>query len=173
MTAFLEQQQPSPARQTRRRWRLALAGAGLAAVTAVVLSLAPLKSTPAYAITRNADGSVTFVINDVRDTEGASRALREAGVRAVVLPRQQAGACPAAERGTRHERGYGILRPVYDTYKHRNENPQAGTNSLVIRPETIPAGAVLVIGVSSRIPWPGELVTRVDLYQEPGPTCYE
>src|SRR5215475_9923493 len=73
--------------------RLALAGAFAAAGTAatVLVALAPGTSTPAYAVSTSADGTVTVTANYLGDPAEANKELRRAGVRAVVLP-----AVPAA-----------------------------------------------------------------------------
>ncbi|GAA3032422.1 hypothetical protein [Streptosporangium longisporum] len=62
--------------------RLAWAGAGLAVAAAVAVPLAIGSQTPAYALTRNADGSISLTIHEFRDPEQVERDLADLGVRA-------------------------------------------------------------------------------------------
>ena len=68
------------------RRRVALAGAVATALAVGVGVGVPLLSgdSPAYAVTSNADGTVTVEIRDLRDAAGLERELREAGLPAVV-----------------------------------------------------------------------------------------
>ncbi|GAA0720494.1 hypothetical protein Drose_06775 [Dactylosporangium roseum] len=162
---------PKTVRSHRRR-HLTLAAAGLVIAAAIgVPSLIGSRSNPAYALTPNADGTVTFVINDVSDPEGATRALRRAGIRAIVLPAHQPGTCPADQRGT-HLRPY--TTGVAQMFRDDKEHPELGANSIIIRPDHIGTGEVLVISVI-RVGPAGDERTHVirDVFREPGPTCYE
>jgi hypothetical protein len=75
-----------PARSSRRRRRLAVGAVALAvaAVAAVVVPLIDGGGEPAYAVTANADGSVTVDISSLSDASGLEQKLRDAGVPAVV-----------------------------------------------------------------------------------------
>lgn len=71
------------------RWRaprLALAVGGAAVVAAVAVGVVLLTAgTPAaYAVTKNADGSVTVEVDSLTDASGLQAALQAAGVKAVV-----------------------------------------------------------------------------------------
>ena len=175
MTAFgelQEQRRPVPAR--RRRY-LALAGvATAAAALTAVVAVFQTDSKPAYALSPNGDGSVTFTINDTSDPEGATRALQQAGIHAVVMPGHRPGGCPADERGVRDGRRFSSLRTAVDTLEYRWAHPEA-THSMVIRPDNIPAGTVLVIGTATTTPLPDgtNFMTYPELFQNPGPKCYE
>jgi hypothetical protein len=95
----------APARHRGRR-RVGVAGAGgVAAVLAAVAILAGGGgSESAYAVTARADGSVTVKISSLSDAAGLQRALRNAGVPAVV--RYGAGAdCPPPATGAGDEAG--------------------------------------------------------------------
>jgi hypothetical protein len=84
---------PMPApRLPRTRRRLAI-GVGLAAAAGAAVAVVGLPGSPnhggtpaaaAWAVTKNADGSVTVNIKDNRDPAGLEARLREAGVRAKV-----------------------------------------------------------------------------------------
>jgi hypothetical protein len=90
-----------PARPWRRR-RLALAG-GLAAVAAVA-SVAGVALTgggdAAWAVTRNADGTVTVKINSLSNADGLERKLAAAGVPALVQFLPAGKACADAQGTT-------------------------------------------------------------------------
>lgn len=175
MTAFLELQQDQPAPAPRPRRALALAGAATAAVTAiaVALTVAQPDAKPAYALSPNGDGSVTFTINDPSDPAGATEALRAAGIRAVVLPGHKPGECPADQRGTRDSRGWSSLITAFESFEYRRTHPDA-LHSVVIRPDRIPAGAVLVIGtMEGSLDGERRVYVYPELFTEPGPACYE
>jgi hypothetical protein len=91
---------PTPPRTRRRRFVLAGAG-GVAAVAAAVAIIASSGGVTesAYAVTPRADGSVTVKISSLSDADGLQRALRAAGVPAVV---RYSGAtdCPAPAVGS-------------------------------------------------------------------------
>ncbi len=76
----------SPRRTPPRRVGLTLgAGTAVAATAAAVVVLAGSSSdTPAYAVDRQDDGTVTVEINSLRDADGLERKLRAAGVQAEV-----------------------------------------------------------------------------------------
>lgn len=181
MTAFLETQldQPAPAPASaprpRRRRVLVLAGAAVAAVaaTAVALTVDQPDARPAYALNPNGDGSVTFTVNDPGDPAAATEALRAAGIHAVVLPGHKPGECPADQRGTRDARTWSSLFTAFESMEDRRTHPDA-LHSVVIRPDLIPAGTILVIGVMERTV-DGErfVVTYPELFTDPGPTCHE
>jgi hypothetical protein len=65
--------------------RLALAGTALAATAAgVFVAAGGDPATPAYAVDRRSDGSVTVEIKSLRDAAGLQEKLRAAGINAVV-----------------------------------------------------------------------------------------
>jgi hypothetical protein len=100
---------PVPAVAAPPRWgrRLVLAGAGVAAATAVTAIVATSGDvTPAYAVQPGADGSVTVRIHSLRDAAGLQRSLRAAGVPAVVNYGPVDCAGPAGpQSGTSSSRG--------------------------------------------------------------------
>jgi hypothetical protein len=97
----------SAPRRHRARGRYVLAGAGgLAAVLAAVMLFGGGSggAAAAYAVTPRADGRVTVQISSLSDAAGLQRALREAGVPAVVRYGTGAG-CPATPGITSREAG--------------------------------------------------------------------
>jgi len=76
---------PPPSGRRAPRTRLALAGGALAATAAGAFVVAGGDtSTPAYAVAKQSDGSVTVQINSLRDAAGLQAKLRAAGIPAVV-----------------------------------------------------------------------------------------
>ena len=76
---------PSPSRRVRPR--LAVLAGAVAVVAVSAAAGIPLLSggtTPAYAVSRNQDGSVTVEVGSLKDAAGLEQKLREAGVPAVV-----------------------------------------------------------------------------------------
>jgi hypothetical protein len=112
---------PNPASapaQRRARGRYVLAGAGglAAALAAVVLFGSGGGTEPAYAVTPRADGSVSVRISSLSDAAGLQRALRAAGVPAVVRYGTGAGTgCPAGPVDTATADDAG-------TVQHRDTN---------------------------------------------------
>ncbi len=95
-------------RPVRRGQRLALAGGLAAAVTAAAIAgvvFFTAGTQAAYAVTKNADGSVTVEIDSLTDATGLQAKLQAAGVNAVVeyLPAgktcQQPWFTPAGHQG--------------------------------------------------------------------------
>ncbi|MCO5967825.1 hypothetical protein [Actinoallomurus soli] len=79
-----------PARETRTRRparrtiALAATAVGVSAVAATAVTVTSLRSAPAYAVARDANGVVDVRITRYRDAEGLSRQLRRLGVPAAV-----------------------------------------------------------------------------------------
>ena len=125
--------------------RFALAGA--AAVVVVLVGMSGLLvhygdgAPPAYAVTRNMDGSVTVEVRSLRDAAGLQRALRAAGIPAVVRYAPPGKTCrrgwftPAGGHGTGFSRVGGKNGVVHFTIRRR-----------------IPPGDTLVITTSGGTP---------------------
>jgi hypothetical protein len=114
---------PIARRRSLWRRRLGLTG-GVAAVVAFGLAAGlPLGGgnggSAAYAVTQNADGTVTVQINALRDADGLQRRLREAGVPALVQYLPPGKAC----EGMRVGRGARDPAPgLVDSIVHTNED---------------------------------------------------
>jgi len=97
------------------RWRRPLAvtgGLAAAAVASVaVVGFGEEGSGTAWAVTPNDDGTVTVVINSLRDAEGLEQKLREAGVPAVVQYLPDGKKCAPPPEGEPHpaEVGWGRM----------------------------------------------------------------
>jgi hypothetical protein len=114
---------------------LGIVGAGAAAV--IVLTAA--SSSPAFAVTRNPDGTVSVVIRRIEGIPGANLRLAQLGIRARAV--RVAGACQVATPPA--------LAQVTVATLVRGRHPVwVGTNGEVnarIRPTQIPIGRTLVI----------------------------
>jgi hypothetical protein len=92
----------TPALRPRRR-TLSLVGAaaGVAAAATAAVTVFGGAGTPAYAVTKGADGTVNTKINELRDANGLKAALAKKGINAVVdfLPAGQTCKEPRGKRG--------------------------------------------------------------------------
>ncbi|HEY3021131.1 MAG TPA: hypothetical protein VGJ32_13120 [Solirubrobacteraceae bacterium] len=77
---------PAVAKRSRRPARLLVGAAAVAAATATAVVIAGGGGTaaPAFAVERQADGSVDVEINSLRDADGLEEKLRAVGIAAVV-----------------------------------------------------------------------------------------
>lgn len=134
----------SPGFRKRRTW-LTVTGTGVAAA-AVAVSAAVFSgaATPAYAVTSNPDGSVTVTARDTADPTNADRELSAAGVRAVLRVPKAAADCPSSDRGVKLP-DFGATPRGADAVRLAG-----GDNVLVVWPDRIPAGQVLVVRVNAR-----------------------
>ncbi|MEU8140386.1 hypothetical protein [Nonomuraea sp. NPDC048901] len=94
-------QPPARRRRTGRVVGLATAVAGVTAATVVAMNVYGGAATPAFAVTRNADGSVEVRISEFRDPGELTAKLAAAGVTAVVdyLPADQTCKKPRGGHG--------------------------------------------------------------------------
>ena len=130
-----------------RRSRLVLAG-GLAVALAAAATTAVLVlsagTQAAYAVTKNADGSVTVEIDSLTDAAGLQSALQAAGVNAVVEYLPAGKICkrpwftPAGRTGGTHQAGTGRSSDGSTEFTISGDQP-AGT-TLVITTQTGPGG---------------------------------
>ena len=133
-----------PARRFTPR-RLAVAGGTvlLAAVAAVaVVQLVGGGAQPAYAVSKNDDGTVTVEISSLSDAAGLEQKLRDAGVPAVVQYLPPGKACkqpwPTAAPGTPSDPGGHSA--IKGGVEHTSDNHTRFTIS-----KNLPAGETLVI----------------------------
>jgi hypothetical protein len=142
---------PGPARaRTRRRHRLAL-GLSVAAAAAVTATVVPsvlfggesaTLATPAYAVTRNHDGTVGLKIYDIAgaiDAASLQRALRREGVPAIVW-----------------FGGFGKDRPGDPVCQAPRsnlepENVQYDVVRTVVNGHVVPPGDIAIAGLPSRL----------------------
>ncbi|MFI7636611.1 hypothetical protein [Nonomuraea sp. NPDC049400] len=126
-------------RGSRRRFvGLSAAVAGVAAAATAVVTLTGLTGSPAYAVTKGADGAVNVQISEFSDPEGLASELAGAGVRAVVdyLPEGQTCKEPRGERGSATGRFAASVGRSGNGISFKIEEGQ------------VPAGETLVLAVS-------------------------
>ncbi|MEV0316615.1 hypothetical protein [Nonomuraea fuscirosea] len=131
----------TPVRRSRGRLvGLSAAVAGGAAATAAVVALTGLIGSPAYAVTKDADGGVSVRINAFTDPEGLESELAGAGIKAVVdyLPEGRICKQPRGRNGAasgRFTTGVGV--------------GEGGSGiTFTIEQGQVPEGATLVLAVS-------------------------
>ncbi len=171
MTVIQERPRRAPAPAPHRRRLVIAAAVVTAAVAATVIVTNVAGSTPAYAVNRNADGSVDFVIHNVRDAAGATRALQAAGVPAVVEPERKTGSCPPGTRGVPDAARMSLVTSIIAS--DARQPSAAGLPPVVIRPGNIPAGDTLVLGIPQEPTTGSPMMFGTWLYRAPGPSCVE
>ena len=150
-------------RHPARRWIVVTVAclAGVASVPALIA----LNSQPAYAVSVNPDGSVTFTLHKLStNLDEAAARLRAAGVPAVLIPAQPPGACtPTPGRPE---------VPGFLTYGRPSQAPHEERATVTVHPDKLPTGEVVAFAyhhVKTRDSDYIELL--VGVYDAPGPTC--
>lgn len=152
--------------------RLLPAGAlGLAVAALVAALVIGLSSggggggTPAYAVVRNGDGTVTVTVNELLGIEGANEELKTLGVPAVVV---------RSEEGCSTSPGQYKAAPVSAELSHQiaSGSGSGGASSVVIDPAAIPEGDTVAIGVRA-LETPGEPAAglEIGIYEGAAPPC--
>lgn len=171
--------QPLPVRGHRRLVALAAIGLALTGLTIVVaLATGGTETTPAYAVTVNANGSVSVTLNEVLGVSGANEQLARLGVRARIA-RVEAGCTQAAENAippgdSSHEQLPTMVEP------QKAGEGLAGLD-WVIHPDAIPPGDTVLIAAQLAnegrpvATYHGKAITAVgssvSLYRGTAPTC--
>jgi hypothetical protein len=173
-------EQPLPGRPLGRAPLAAGSVVLLAAAVAGVLALtAGPSTTPAYAVTANANGTVSVTLNEVLGVTGANEALARLGVRARIA--QVEADCTQTGENVRpvpgeaaHEQQEQIVEP------QKVGEGLAGIN-MIIHPDAIPPGDTALI--TAQLDNSGRPVTifhgkqvsaaswTVGLYRGAAPTC--
>ncbi|MGW0804209.1 hypothetical protein [Nonomuraea sp. NPDC002799] len=122
----------------RRLAGLSAAVAGVAAATIAVVALTGITGSPAFAVTKAADGVVSVHISTFRDPEGLEAELAGAGVKAVVdyLPEGQICKGPRGAHGS----GAGQFRS--------SVGKDGDGISFTIEKGQVPVGETLVLAIS-------------------------
>ncbi|WP_030730514.1 hypothetical protein [Streptomyces sp. NRRL S-237] len=130
-----------PVRSRTKRYRIPLVLAGVTAAVAGMVVLPVVGdgggASPAYAVSRDADGTIRVHIYHADGVDGTVRELRELGVPIAVLPRRPSEQCPATEAypaGLTPGEGGGQRAGTTD------ESAQ-----MQITPKTVPPGHTLVL----------------------------
>lgn len=175
----LSARQPTTVRRRPHRGPLAAAALGLTGlIAAVALATGGPDTTPAYAVTLNANGSVSVTLNEVLGVSGANEQLARLGVRARIA-RVEAGCNQAAGNAVTpgvivHEQISAMVEP------QKVAEGLAGL-TWVIHPDAIPQGDTLLItaqladGGRPVATYRGRAISAVasstSLYRGTAPTC--
>ncbi|MCX5408607.1 hypothetical protein OHA37_32690 [Streptomyces sp. NBC_00335] len=131
----------APVRSTARRYRIPIALGAVAATVAALVVLPVLGddggTSPAYAVSRNDDGTISVHIFHPDGLDGTVRELRELGIAVAVVPRKPSERCPSSvayPQGLTPGEGGGEFAGA------RDESAQ-----MMITPETVPPGHTLVV----------------------------
>ena len=130
-----------PKRQITARQAL-LAGGGTLAVTAAIAgTLVATSGAPAYAVTKNPDGTITLAVYQTSGIAGANARLRQLGDKQVVVVPVKPG-CPSPG---------SLPAPAMSGRGHRitTETGISRNGSVTVNAQGIPAGDILVVGVQT------------------------
>lgn len=127
----------------------ALGTAGLA--TAVVLALSATTSAPAFAVTGNADGTVTVTLNDISAIAAVNAELARDGIPARAVPMT-------------------ATRPTHAPLVYMPAGTNPSTYTITIVPREIPAGYTGVLAASQTASGRVELLMGAVL--PPAPACF-
>jgi hypothetical protein len=129
---------PAPRRHIATRRTLLAAGAGGVAVAATAGALVASSGTPAYAVTKNANGTVTVAVYQKAGIAGANARLRQLGEGQVVVVPVEPG-CPSP----------GSLPAPATPAKGRYismQSEKGADGSVTVSAQGIPAGDIMVVG---------------------------
>jgi hypothetical protein len=130
-----------PQRRVTAR-RTLLAGGGTLAVAAAIAGTVVARSpTPAYAVTKNPDGTITLAVHQTSGIAGANARLRQLGDKQVVVVPVEPG-CPSPG---------SLPAPAVSGRGHRitTGTSVSRNGSVTVNAQGIPAGDILVVGVET------------------------
>ena len=150
----------SPGRRiTPRRTLLAAGGGGLAAAGIIAGVLVAGGGSPAYAVTKNPDGTITLAVFQKAGIAGANDRLRQLGDRQVVVVPTGPG-CPSLS---------SLPAPAIPPAGHLStQGTRSRDGSITVHAQGIPSGDILV--VASQTTAQGT-VTGGKLTSSPAPSC--
>jgi hypothetical protein len=156
---------PASKRQRARPRVLAGTTAGLAAVgTVLALALGATTSSPAFAVARNGDGTVTLTIKQLAGITGANAKLAALGVRARAVPVVAGCAASPVVTGL-VARTDGARVPLPSSHA-----PRVALVSVRIDPSKIPAGQTLVLAAKQDSHAYVTLLAQ-EMVRGPAPAC--
>jgi hypothetical protein len=129
---------PAPGRHVAARRTLVLAGAGCLAVAGTAGALVASGGSPAYAVTKNPNGTITLDVYQKSGIAGANAKLRQLGDSQVVVVPVEAG-CPSPS---------SLPAPAVPITGHLSVQTSVTKNGgVTVNAQGIPAGDILVVGV--------------------------
>ncbi|MGW4209829.1 hypothetical protein ACWEIJ_17710 [Lentzea sp. NPDC004789] len=146
-----------PEQRSRSVRPLLVAAAVLAVAGAATVAITTNGNAPeAWAVTKNADGSVTVTIRDVKGVDQANAKLREYGIGAKAVPMSK-DCAPLDESRLDLLGGYKMPRIGED-------------GSVTMSPGDIPAGYTVLLGVSN-MPNRATGLSFTGPHRDPAPDC--
>ncbi|HEY5193879.1 MAG TPA: hypothetical protein VIJ39_08435 [Solirubrobacteraceae bacterium] len=155
---------PRVPRARRPRTPLAAAALALAAalIAAILIFTAGGRTTQAYAVTTNADGTVTVTIRQLVGVSGANAKLAKLGVPVTVATVK--ADCAVGRHSTR------MAPQLFPRVAHPTKVD--GTVGMRIDPSLIPAGDTLRLAAEQvGNGTPAAFALQIALYRGPAPTC--
>jgi hypothetical protein len=151
---------PAPRRHIATRRTLLAVGAGGVAAAATAGALVAASGTPAYAVTKNANGTVTLAVYQKSGIAGANAKLRQLGDGQVVVVPVEPG-CPSI--------GSLPAPAVSAKGKRISVQSERGTGGPVtVTAQGIPAGDIMVVGA---VITAHGTMTGGTLTSPPAPSC--
>jgi hypothetical protein len=145
----------APMRNTRSARPLLIAAGALAVAGVATVAITTSGGAPeAYAVTRNADGSVTVTVRDIKGIEPANAKLREYGIGAKAVPMSRE--CAPLDESK-------MGNPEYKV-------PRTAEGSVTMSPGDIPPGYTVLLGVSN-LPGRGSGFSITGPHRDPAPDC--
>jgi hypothetical protein len=127
-----------PQRRVTARRTLLAGGGTLAVAAAIAATLVARNPAPAYAVTKNPDGTITLAVYRTSGIAGANARLRQLGDQQVVVVPIEPG-CPRPPAPAVSGRGHRITTGI----------TVSGNGSVIVNAQGIPAGDILVVGVQT------------------------
>jgi len=141
-----------------RRAAFLAGGAGtLAAGLTVGLTAFGGGASPAYAVTRHPDGTLTVAVQDSSGIAGANSTLRSLNERVVVVP--EGAGCPSMR---------SLPAPAVDIMGQALSSVSVNKESATVNARGIPAGDLMVLAVSSTA---HGISVSAALTKAPAPSC--
>jgi hypothetical protein len=146
--------------QRRRSARPVLVAAGVLTIAGVAtVAITTSGNSPeAWAVTKNADGSVTLTIRDIKGVGPANAELREFGISAKAVPMSR-DCAPLDESKLDLRGGYKLPRHEED-------------GSVTMSPGDVPPGYTILLGVSN-LPGRGTGLSYTGPHRNPAPDCLD
>jgi hypothetical protein len=125
-----------PKRRVTARRTLVAGGGAVAVAAAIAGGLAATTGSPAYAVTKNPDGTITLAVYQKSGIAGVNARLRQLGDNQVVVVPIEAG-CPRPPAPAVSVHGHRVGAAI-------RISP---SGSITVKAQGIPAGDILVVGV--------------------------
>lgn len=145
--------EPAPSRRSSRPVLVAAGVLALAGAATVAISTSS-NAPEAWAVTKNADGSVTVTIRDIKGVAPANAKLREYGIRAKAVPMSKS--CAELDES---KIGTFVQMPRL-----------ADDGAVTLGPNDVPEGYTMLLGISN-LPNRGNGLGFTGPHRDPAPDC--